>query len=413
MTTRADTTKVREALQETIAVYNRAHNEYEFGKAFTNGPLDKCLAALAALDSTAQEGAGPVADAECPKCGAPCVTEVHMRGGDWGWGATDAERTQYRYLAPQPSPSEWERAYHYVTSRLPLDPQNRARDTTCPMQLAEIDRDLVDRFCQPSPSGPVAIKPLVWTEDEEGDWHAQAANEITLSVHKYYPTGFRLYRNNRLIGYATTFDNGKQQAESVWQAYVRSLLAPVPVTEAERKLAALEWAVDQCEEIGTCHGEPYSRSYAVKDNIRCMYERRLEQTAATPVPSAHDAEGKVDDAMVERACAGASKAAETSFDQRHVIRAALEAALSTNSDAGWLPIESAPKDGTHVLLRVRDRLSVNSTELYQGLQFVGHNNGDSMLWKFAGNVGVGGIPDSWLSGWQPLPAPPSTNKGQT
>jgi hypothetical protein len=38
--------------------------------------------------------------AECPKCGAPCDTFVHMRGGDYGWGTTDLERTDYKYSAP-------------------------------------------------------------------------------------------------------------------------------------------------------------------------------------------------------------------------------------------------------------------------------------------------------------------------
>lgn len=38
--------------------------------------------------------------AQCPTCKAPCTTKVNMRGGDYGWGTTDAERTVYRYAAP-------------------------------------------------------------------------------------------------------------------------------------------------------------------------------------------------------------------------------------------------------------------------------------------------------------------------
>lgn len=35
--------------------------------------------------------------APCPTCGAPCTTEVLMRGGDHGWSTTDAQRTVYRF----------------------------------------------------------------------------------------------------------------------------------------------------------------------------------------------------------------------------------------------------------------------------------------------------------------------------
>jgi len=43
----------------------------------------------------------PGADAKCPKCGAPCKAKVNERGGDWGWGTSDRERTTYAYVAPQ------------------------------------------------------------------------------------------------------------------------------------------------------------------------------------------------------------------------------------------------------------------------------------------------------------------------
>lgn len=33
----------------------------------------------------------------CPTCSAPCETTVNPRGGEYGWGTTDAERTTYRY----------------------------------------------------------------------------------------------------------------------------------------------------------------------------------------------------------------------------------------------------------------------------------------------------------------------------
>lgn len=37
----------------------------------------------------------------CPTCGAPCDTDINMRGGDYGWGTSDLERTTYRYAAPE------------------------------------------------------------------------------------------------------------------------------------------------------------------------------------------------------------------------------------------------------------------------------------------------------------------------
>ena len=40
----------------------------------------------------------------CPECGAPCNTYVRMRGGDYGWGTTDEERTKYAYTKAEPDP---------------------------------------------------------------------------------------------------------------------------------------------------------------------------------------------------------------------------------------------------------------------------------------------------------------------
>lgn len=48
-------------------------------------------------------GAGGAPVATCPTCKAPCSTRVNPRGGDYGWGTTDAERTVYRYAPPLPA----------------------------------------------------------------------------------------------------------------------------------------------------------------------------------------------------------------------------------------------------------------------------------------------------------------------
>ena len=41
----------------------------------------------------------------CPKCSAPCITVVHPPSGDWGWGTSDAERTQYMHATSAPPPA--------------------------------------------------------------------------------------------------------------------------------------------------------------------------------------------------------------------------------------------------------------------------------------------------------------------
>jgi hypothetical protein len=72
-------------------------------------------------------------------------------------------------------------------------------------------------------------------------------------------------------------------------------------------------------------------------------------------------------------------------------------------------MDSAPHDGTPVLLKFKDDLSQYdkcdhySMTKWNGLYFVGRNRGDIQEWGFAAPVGQGGFPDAWLDGWQPLP----------
>ena len=76
----------------------------------------------------------------------------------------------------------------------------------------------------------------------------------------------------------------------------------------------------------------------------------------------------------------------------------------------WVSMDSAPKDGTPVLLKFKDDLSAYKKDsLFAGIQFVGRSYGNIMEWSFAAPVGVGGFPDNWLEGWQPLPSPPKEN----
>lgn len=69
----------------------------------------------------------------------------------------------------------------------------------------------------------------------------------------------------------------------------------------------------------------------------------------------------------------------------------------------WLPMDSAPKDGTPLTLKFKNDLSVyGDHESWNGIIFVGRSRGGSMSWGFAAPVGVGGFPDYWLEGWRPI-----------
>jgi len=70
--------------------------------------------------------------------------------------------------------------------------------------------------------------------------------------------------------------------------------------------------------------------------------------------------------------------------------------------SSWSPIESAPKDGTPVLLKFKNDLSKYTMGKWDGLVFVGRSRDDTMEWGFAAPVGCGGFPDAWLEGWKPI-----------
>jgi hypothetical protein len=86
-------------------------------------------------------------------------------------------------------------------------------------------------------------------------------------------------------------------------------------------------------------------------------------------------------------------------------QARAEAIEQAQADDGWLPIEQAPRDGTRVLVILRDPLPDDRPDLarWAGVPFVARNRGDSSDWCFAAPVGCGGWPDEWLVGWRPLP----------
>lgn len=79
----------------------------------------------------------------------------------------------------------------------------------------------------------------------------------------------------------------------------------------------------------------------------------------------------------------------------------------------WRNMSTAPKDGTRILIAFKKHLSQVRPDLerWEGLQFVARHygicdNGFDGGWNFGAPVGVGGFPDDWLAGWQPLPESP-------
>ena len=69
-------------------------------------------------------------------------------------------------------------------------------------------------------------------------------------------------------------------------------------------------------------------------------------------------------------------------------------------------MSEAPRDGMRVLLHMKNAGEVPQRPDYSfdgDIVFVGRWGGDFMQWSFAAPVGMGGIPDSWLRGWQPMP----------
>lgn len=104
---------------------------------------------------------------------------------------------------------------------------------------------------------------------------------------------------------------------------------------------------------------------------------------------------------------------------RDEARAAITAAIGKME--GWRPIETAPKDGTRVLLLLKNPIPNERDDLsrWDGIPFVGRHNGYDtakhdfdMGWQFAAPVGQGGFPDEWMVGWQIIAPPPTSDGGR-
>lgn len=118
----------------------------------------------------------------------------------------------------------------------------------------------------------------------------------------------------------------------------------------------------------------------------------------------------ITDQMVERGVDALAEAGQRNAYNHILVRIVLTAALG---DAGWQDISTAPKDGSRVLLLLKNLLPVERDDLdrWHGIPFVGRHpgiceDGLDIGWNFAAPVGHGGFPDDWFEGWQPIPTPP-------
>lgn len=84
---------------------------------------------------------------ECPTCGAPCNTRINPRGGDYGWGTTDKERTVYRYAQPCPSQGCGGDGGEVQSSRFTMG-------------------NSINRYCRAG----MCVEPSICFEDERGDY---------------------------------------------------------------------------------------------------------------------------------------------------------------------------------------------------------------------------------------------------
>jgi hypothetical protein len=120
----------------------------------------------------------------------------------------------------------------------------------------------------------------------------------------------------------------------------------------------------------------------------------------------------VDDAMVERFCAnmygwwgdGDTKSRDRALKHVHI---ALTAALAVQPGSGWRPIETAPKDGTHILLRVKP-FKFEGGEFTGDVTQTGYWDSVDGAWCTTTSAWTGPFVKPYA--WQPLPAPPAEGK---
>lgn len=74
----------------------------------------------------------------------------------------------------------------------------------------------------------------------------------------------------------------------------------------------------------------------------------------------------------------------------------IDAAIEWVKGMGWQSMDSAPRDGTEIIVLTRE---------FGGKVFNSHYLEDTGKWRYDMPSAYGSMPDSWLAGWMPLPLP--------
>lgn len=111
-------------------------------------------------------------------------------------------------------------------------------------------------------------------------------------------------------------------------------------------------------------------------------------------------------------------ALEGTLDDAAEVLALIELSPDVSRESEWQPIETAKRDGTPVLVKLRDDiypgLRPERADLkgWNGITAVMRNRGDPSDWCFAAPVGHGGFPDEWMVGWKHTDPPKATTEGE-
>lgn len=91
-------------------------------------------------------------------------------------------------------------------------------------------------------------------------------------------------------------------------------------------------------------------------------------------------------------------------DAAALLRRAAAALRSPEPSEGWMPIETAPKDGTRILAILRADEAQWPNRCFEVWHEGSTESGHDLGWTLF--PGYGGVSDKHFAGWMPLPQPP-------